>query len=236
MIISHKHKYVFVELPRTGSTAISKELREHYDGEAILRKHATYREFLSTASTAEKQYFVFSAVRNPLDKILSLYFKYKTDQRGYDNPDIYQGSNQLIAWLMKKQFRFVQASNASFEDFFRKFYVLPYDDWSSLDHAHLDYVMHFELLSEDFSEVLTMIGLEQVRPLPITNKTAERRDDFWSYYTPEIQSRAQWVFGPYFKRWGYEFPQSWVRSNTVGPGLAFHLTNVFRHVYWRFLR
>ena len=236
MIISHAHKYLFVELPRTGSTAISKELRAHYDGEEILKKHATYRDFLAQATDEEKRYFVFSGIRNPLDKILSLYFKYKTDQRGYDNPDIFRRSNPMIAWLMRRQFRFVQSTNASFEDFFRKFYYVPYDDWSSLDHKHLDYVMHFERLSTDFAEVLNKLGLEPVRDLPVVNKTAEREDDFWSYYTPSIQRRAKWVFGPYFKRWGYEFPAEWRTPTPTGAQFAFTLANTLRHGYWRFLR
>ena len=36
MIISHEHKYVFVEFPRTGTTAISKELCLNYFGKRIL--------------------------------------------------------------------------------------------------------------------------------------------------------------------------------------------------------
>ena len=40
MVISHKHRYVFVEIPHTGSHAISKELCEFYDGQIIHRKHA----------------------------------------------------------------------------------------------------------------------------------------------------------------------------------------------------
>lgn len=42
VIISHEHKYVFAELPHTGSTAVSRELRENYAGEKILGKHSTY--------------------------------------------------------------------------------------------------------------------------------------------------------------------------------------------------
>ncbi len=236
VIISHAHKYLFVELPRTGSTAISKELRAHYDGEEILKKHATYRDFLVQASANEKNYFVFSGIRNPLDKILSLYFKYKTDQRGYDNPEIFRRSNPMIAWLMRRQFRFVQSTDASFEEFFRKFYLVPYDDWSSLDHKHLNYVMHFERLSSDFAAVLEKLGLEPVRDLPVVNKTAERKGDFWSYYTPAIQRRAKWVFGPYFKRWGYEFPAEWSAPAPIGAQTAFTLANTLRHAYWRFLR
>src|SRR2546426_260618 len=40
LIVSHKHRYVFVELPRTGSTAVRHELRELYDGTPILHKHS----------------------------------------------------------------------------------------------------------------------------------------------------------------------------------------------------
>ena len=90
MIISHIHRYLFVELPRTGSSAVSKELILNYDAENILRKHATYRDFLKQASKQEKEYFVFSSIRNPMDKILSLYFKYKTDHRRYDDPETYR--------------------------------------------------------------------------------------------------------------------------------------------------
>ncbi len=44
MIISHKYKYLFIELPRTGTTAISKELRERYAGELIYEKHTKYEK------------------------------------------------------------------------------------------------------------------------------------------------------------------------------------------------
>ena len=40
MIISHRHRYVFVKLPRTGSSAVRRELRELYDGVPILHKRS----------------------------------------------------------------------------------------------------------------------------------------------------------------------------------------------------
>ena len=79
MIISSKHKYVFVELPRTGCTAVGKELISQYDGERILSKHGTNQDFLRIASDDEKRYFMFSGVRNPLDDAVSYCFKLKTD-------------------------------------------------------------------------------------------------------------------------------------------------------------
>lgn len=82
MIISGEHRYVFVELPRTGSTAIRKELLNQYGGRKILQKHSTYQEFLRTANEEEKRYFVFSGVRNPLDDAVSHYFKLASDHHG----------------------------------------------------------------------------------------------------------------------------------------------------------
>jgi hypothetical protein len=236
MIISHRHKYLFIELPRTGSTAVSRELCKLYEGRRILHKHATYREFLKLAKEEEKDYFVFSGIRNPLDKIVSLYFKYKTNQRGYDNPEIYKDDNTLIACLLRSQFNFVYRHGADFGEFFSRFYHVPYDDWSSLDHKHLNFVIHFERLEEDFADALRQIGIKPQRPLPIRNKTGQRDSDFWAYYTPEIRKRAQWVFGSYLHRWGYKFPDEWNSQDSYIREIVFNGVNIFRHIYWRFLR
>lgn len=119
---------------------------------------------------------------------------------------------------------------------FRRFCRLPYDDWSSLDHARMSYVMRFESLSRDFDNVLRSIGTEPVRTLPVASKTRERADDSWSYYTPAIQSRARWVFGLYFRRRGYEVPDDWNATSLPGNEVTFTLLNLPRQLYWRYLR
>ena len=79
MIISHKHRYLFIAVPRTGSNTISEELCEMYDGEPILEYHSNYFEFAQQCSKEEKNYFVFCSVRNPLDDAASLYMKIMKD-------------------------------------------------------------------------------------------------------------------------------------------------------------
>src|SRR6056297_2645448 len=75
MIISQKYKYLFLETPRTGSTTISRELRQHYGGQPIMRKHTTYVEYEKFIRQGEKGYLIFAGVRNPLDDAVSRYFK-----------------------------------------------------------------------------------------------------------------------------------------------------------------
>lgn len=206
MIISHRYKYVFVELPHTGSTAISAELGELYDGSKILHKHARYGQFLRIATAEERDYFVSSCIRNPLDEAVSLYFRYKTDHDSrYSKPRGTVTSSDVDL------FRWIQRSGADFPTYFRRAYrrPLPYDNFSREAHTQFDFVMQFDNLKEDFATVLGMLGIEPKRPLPIVNRTTLRRTDFASYYPPELIPRARWVFGPFLEQWGYRLPPGW---------------------------
>lgn len=65
MVISHQHKFVFIEQPWTGTTNISKVLLENYSGEKILFRHASYFDFLKIATKKEKitLYFLQFVIR-----------------------------------------------------------------------------------------------------------------------------------------------------------------------------
>jgi sulfotransferase famil protein len=238
-MISHEHRFVFVELPRTGSTAIRHELRDMYGARPILHKHATYEEFLRRATADEKRYFVFSGIRHPLDDAVSLYFKLRTDHKSrHTDPDRAPKHRRLLNRLRDDaMYRFIQQPDADFATFFLRFYRLPFDTWASLSHRRFDYVIRFERLSEDFEQALRRIGIEPLRPLPVINRTSSRDRDYSTYYTPEAQRRARRVLGPYMERWGYEFPASW----ELPPPSRFHRLqyqafSFFARIYWRFLR
>jgi hypothetical protein len=238
MIISHKHKYLFVELPRTGSTAISKELCEHYDGRSILYKHSTYCDFLRSASPDEKKYFVFSCIRNPMDVVVSLYVRYKNDQnQRYTDPAKLARHKGIGAYADKTIFKFIQANDADFADYFLRFYRIPYNTWAHLSHRDFDFIIRYESLANDFSDVLRLIGIEPRRPLPLINKTDRKSENFSSYYTPRTIRRAQWVFGSYMQQWGYKFPAEWDTTPVSWFNQAeFEFINYFRNIYWRYLR
>ena len=207
MIISHKYRYLFVELPNTASTAIRRELCELYDGVPIIRKHAYYHEFLSTASAEEKTYFTFSCIRNPLDVAVSHYFKYKTDWKDvFTDPE---KTGLQPPSPVRRRYEVIQRTDADFATYFKRFYRLPYDDWSCLAHLEFVFVIRFERLQDDFARVLELIEIPQVRTIPFVNRTSEKEDDFWSYYTAEIRDQVVRNFGPFMEQWGYEFPTDW---------------------------
>lgn len=237
MIVSHNCKYLFVELPHTASTSISQELRDNYDGHRVLAKHSPYHKFLNNASKEEKTYFVFSCVRNPLDVVVTEYFRLKANHKeSFTTPKKWKRNGGWVPNYQLNQFKFISDNDADFATFFKKYYKAPYDNWSCLDHKNFDFVIRFENLQEGFSQVLQLLGIEQKRVLPSSNRTGGKKD-FLSYYTPEIQDQAKKVFGPYMKKWGYEFPSSWGDSSIpLSRQAEFYLHGIPRKFYWRYLK
>lgn len=261
MIVSHAHRYVFVELPRTGSTAVEKELIASYGGVRILKKHSTYADFLRWAAPSQRSYFAFSSIRHPMDDAVSRYLKIKTNHNNrYSDPvrrrlrvgnrgsaafqetglsarGLRPERRSLIERVENRHFDWIQDHNASFAEYFLRFYHLPHDTWARLSHADLDFVIRFENLEEDFGKALARLGLEKQRPLPVKNKTSEKEGSFEDFYGPETRRRAVRVFGPYMRTWGYEFPSSWDRRE---PGtmaeLAYRGLALPRRLYWRIIR
>ena len=195
MVISHKYRYIFIQLEKTASGAIAQELREHYDGVDVLWKHARYEDFLAVANDNEKKYFAFAGMRNPLDIVVSRYHLRGLGKGG-----------QL------KQHLFLKENNYDFDKFFLRFFGRGiYDDQRTRKYHLLDFIYRYENLQEDFSFILNRLGISQVRPLPVRNQTPNKTNFVAYYKSPKIQRRAQIVFGSYFKRWRYFFPGHWGR-------------------------
>ena len=109
MIISHKYKFLFVGLPFSASSAITKELYDNYEGKPYLRKHSLIHEFNKTATLEEKQYFVFAVLRNPMEIAVTVYEKMKTNAKGnFTNPDLFTENGGHITKNHKKRFNYIK--------------------------------------------------------------------------------------------------------------------------------
>jgi hypothetical protein len=233
MVISDKYRYVFVELPLSGSTAISNELCELYEGKKILRKHSKYREFLKIATPEQKKYFVFSGIRNPMDLVVSEFLKIKNNHKQrYTTPSEWRRNGGTLSDESLRLYDEITKNNLSFTDYFKKYFRMPYDNWSSVAHKNFDLVIRFENLRADFSEVLKRLNIQPVRELPHINKTAEK-ENFIKYYIPGIRERTVFVFGPFMKKWGYSFPADWNVKESTTAFIFYKSLGLVKQIYWR---
>ncbi len=237
MIISDVHKYVFVEMPNTASTAISQELCEHYGGRPILFKHAQFQDFLRVANEEERRYFVFAGSRSPLDVAVTRYYKLRNDHAAMYSAEKYRADHggHVIA-NTTRQFLAIREQHLGFTEWFRMVSRYPYDSRGSPDPSHFDMVIRFENLHEDCAELFRRLGIDQVRPIPSSNRTVGREKDYLRYYPPELHARAKACFGPFMRRWGYSFPADWgPETMTWWHDWGFLLARTYRRMQHRLL-
>jgi hypothetical protein len=183
------------------------------------------------AKKDELSYFVFGTVRNPLDEVVSRYYKLKTDHKSVFSDATYVDS--LTAdYSDQKKYEFIQNSDAGFASFFRKYHRRPFGGLIDIACGEYDLIIQYEDLQDGFAEVLRRLNIEQVRPIPVANKTQGKRADWTSYYTPEIREQACKVFGPFMKKWGYTFPADWeVPQVSYIDQIEFRLVTILRNIY-----
>lgn len=210
MVVCHKYKFVFIEVPHTGSHSITQELLDNFPCERILRKHANISQFFAQASKEEQAYFKFAAVRNPLDTAVTDFCKYEGNHKDqYTNPDALLSNGGHVTADHLAQFDFIYNQGQDFPSFMRQFRNKIYHNWFLLGADRMDFIIRFEDLQQDYRTALEKIGVEVPRDLPHVNPTKKKRKHYTEFYTPEIEQLIVQCYGPFMKRWGYDFPAGW---------------------------
>jgi hypothetical protein len=234
MVISDRHRYVFIEVPQTASSALAAELLENYAGRRIFRKHTDYMKFHRSASPEERNYSVLATVRNPLDIVVSKYIKARDDHR--DSYGATQVENAPLWHRFRpeaREFAFISRHGSNFDLYLRRFYRHVYNNRACLLPEGAQ-VLRYERLNEDFTVWLKSIGLDLVRPLPYRHVTEGRGRDYSEWYPPDLRKHALGVFGPYMQRWGYAFPPDWPkREPSRARKILFRADTLFRRFYFR---
>lgn len=236
MIVSYKYNYLFMELPRTGTTAIANELIKNYEGVSILGKHSTYKNFVKKyGKTKAEKLFIFSCIRNPMDRTVSFYEKLCSNRYNY----LYNSKRKLIyrlADLFYIKPRMCYASKHTFQQYFKRYYKLSYCDWSILDHKHFDFVIKFKNIQSDFISLLNKMGIQPKRKLPVVNKTKSKKNNFYDYYKG-LEKRAQFIFGPFMKEYNYSFPDKWNKySYSFWWHIIYWITKEVKKIYWIYIK
>ena len=192
MRISHKHKFVFISVPKTGSTSARMALDEYSDIISVSCS-SSYQHHTSATKLKKHfkevgwnwdEYFKCAFVRNPWDRMVSIY-KYleKCHQSQQDFAKDYLNGTTFF-----------------------KDYVVNGNHYGSqvgsLCAVSNFYLGRFENLQEDFNTICDKIGIPR-QELPHKNKTKHKH--YTEYYDDETKQIVAEKYAKDIEYFGYEF-------------------------------
>lgn len=163
-IISDKHKFVFIHVPKTAGTSIANNILSN----SKRKKGFTIKHL----NKEEHDYFKFAFIRNPWDWLVSLYF-YSNSTYSLKKP------KKLIFYKFDSCEEFLEGFDKSKLMNITKQLFLQY--WWLQDKngdVKLDYIGRFENLQNDFDYVCNKIGISSIK-LQHLNKSNHKH---YSYY------------------------------------------------------
>ncbi|MDA0682636.1 MAG: hypothetical protein O2781_04720, partial [Bacteroidetes bacterium] len=155
----------------------------------------------------------------------------------FTNPELFTENGGHITKQHRDRFHFIQDKNATFQEYFVKFFRNPYDNFSSLTIDNCDHVIRYENITDDYLTALKKAGISNPRPLPVANKTAGKKQDISEYFTDEIKEKAISVFGPFLEKYNYSFPQAWGKVRpSIKSRVQFRLLAILRKLNQQYFK
>ncbi len=178
-MISHKYKFIFIHIPKTGGSSI----RQSLSAIAPRQDRAALNRFGAhiTATDMKKRvrpevwdtYFKFAFVRNPYDRLVSLWYYVRRIRPRIRNP-----GNWIEAYMRKYPTITSLLANPSFSTT-RLQWEYVYDEHENLQ---VDYVGRFERLALDWNYVLGRINIPQIS---LRYQKKSHHKQFRYYYNPQ---------------------------------------------------
>ena len=196
-MICHKHKFIFVHIPKVAGTSIERWLFKHYDlnekDHLFFDKNLLHFNQHLTLSEIQKHrfqeqpffdYFKFTFVRNPWERMVSA-AKYRR-----------MGLTQFLNFDFTS---WIQSRNLDPDRHRLPQYDFLFDD---AGNKLIDFIGRFENLQKDFNIICDKIGIPQ-QQLPHINRSKHKH--YTEYYDDKTREIVAQKYARDIEHFGYEF-------------------------------
>ena len=200
-MISHRYKFIFIHINKTGGTSIEKFFDPFADQRDVERKHAKVRFYKRNYPNKFREYFKFAFVRNPWDWLVSRYHWSKEHQ------DLFDFS---FAEFIRRLDHGIPLSDQA--EWLENIALRPQIDRLTVDgQIAVDFIGRFENLQGDFNEICARLGI-RAGILENVFKTAHRR--YTEYYDDEQRSIVERLYAADIAAFDYRYDD---RRNELPP-------------------
>ena len=212
-MISHKHKFVFIQIPKTGTTSIERALKSHPNNlnckyvHGNISKHFTHTEYLNN-KILDRGYFSFTFCRNPWDRLVSqFHFSGKKWWEFY--PELQKNikftfENYIKELVIKKPFSRHLYTSRLHDDT----WAVNDLDWSQYQFISpgVDFIGKYENLYSDWCTICNMLNIPLIDLGWSNNRKHKRKlSHYTEYYTEETRQIIAERYAKDIEYFGYKF-------------------------------
>jgi len=218
-LISHKHKFIYYQVPKAGCTSIKffiatlDSIEGFFPSLPVLDIHSLAFPKLSSAEarlSPYKDYFHFTFVRNPYDRLLSCYINRIYEPALHNRNDNLHTNGEFNRFLW--QYGQLGWKKMSFGDFVQL--VTRIADRSCNKHFRpqhclldldlLDFIGRFENFNQDFLYVRKQIGLSD-DTLHLQKMNASKHSLYQNYYNDKLRKMVARKYARDLEIFNYDF-------------------------------
>ncbi|QEC69080.1 sulfotransferase family protein [Panacibacter ginsenosidivorans] len=192
------YKCIFIHIPKTAGLSVSKSLFGNYAG-----GHLSYDSYVKKFGKATvDNYFKFTFVRNPWERLASAYFFLKKG-----------GMNSADAAFAKKYLSSVNNFESFVNDWLSEdnldlyYHIIPQYKYITSNNAErimVDFVGKYENLQDDFRRICNSIFHTEKLLLDI-NSTEASKIKYKTLYTEDMKKKVAVLYAMDIQMFGYAF-------------------------------
>jgi hypothetical protein len=210
LIISEEKKFIYIKMPKVAGTSIHRHTLQKEVPDIIQFEEDTieFNKWLNSMDDNKlKEYFIFTFVRNPWDRVVSLFCYFIIKRREISLNKLKRhvlstSFNKLIILLIRRiishynSLIFIKKRKITFTFFVKNMINISLPQWRIKEHSfpqHLlvkcndivfvDFIGRYENLENDWRIVSEKIGVSS--ELPHSNRT--EHDEYRRYYNEETK-------------------------------------------------
>lgn len=184
-MISDSKKLIFIHIPKTAGTTIKDVLKIT---DRSVGYHAVHSKVKNRYKNKWGEYFKFTFVRNPYDRVYSIYSYYKMGKKvTLVDPKVIPNTFEEFVLDLDKNLKILGL------------------DFNQCDFIgdEMDFIGRVETIEQDYEQICELNDLE-VKPLP-KKRTSKRQADYRDVYTDEMVEIVTEFFQKDINKFNYEF-------------------------------
>jgi HD superfamily phosphohydrolase len=194
-MISDQKQLIFIHINRTGGSTIEEKI---FEAKRNKQDHRPAQQLAYKFPNRWQNYFKFCVVRNPWDKMVSMYHhrsqnfanRKRWDTKHFKSGGKYDTFDKWLKCIERGDHKYAERN------------ITSQIKWIQVDgEIDMDYIIYYDNYAHEINKILDWLNINA----QIENINQSKRKSYYEYYTEETKELIAKWFEQDIKKFGFQF-------------------------------